>query len=221
MQKVIVQIDWYTKVILTLIAVFLAGIFARSYFSSDISRAKAGDIILEVINPYDPFGVGEKFAKGVQLTEEGQLRQKVRQEGSSFLVENLYLWVLQDLSPERALEIIEDCPVLSNFPAGKGYAQSLITLEKGEAQRGISDEIIRTALLSGRFEVTPYGIVRIPLEVKVVNFPWTQTVEGTVKIRQSRTSPIYVENVGSINVEGQVSIDDYPNPIRVQVIKFP
>ena len=168
MQKVMVQIDWYTKIILTLIVVLLVGIFARPYFSSDISRAKAGDIIREVISQ-DPFGVGEKFAKGVQLTEEGQLRQKVDQEGSSSLVENLYLWVLQDLLPERALEIIEDCPILSDFPAGKIYAEFLMTLEKGEAQRRVSDEIIRTALLSDRFEVTPYGVVRIPLEVEVVD----------------------------------------------------
>lgn len=196
MQKIIVQIDWYTKIILTLIVVLLAGIFARLYFSSDISRAKAEDIIQQRV------GVDEQFAKGVQLTEEGQLRQKVRQEGSSSLVENLYLWVLQDLAHERALEIIEDCPVLSDFPAGKVYAESLVTLEKSEAQRRISDEIIKTALLSGRFEVTPDGIVRIPLEVKVVNFPRTQTVDGTVYIR------------------GQVSIDDYP-PIRVRETYFP
>lgn len=163
MQKVIIQIDWYTKVILTLIAVLLAGLLVRPYFSSDISRAKAGDIIRQVI------GTDEQFAKGIRLTEEGQLRQEVEQEGSSFLVENLYLWVLQDLSPERALEIIEDCPVLSNFPAGKVFAEFLMTLEKGEAQRRVSGEIIKTALLSGRFEVTPYGIVRIPLEVEVVD----------------------------------------------------
>ena len=31
MQKVIVQIDWYTKIILTLIAVLLAGLLAESY----------------------------------------------------------------------------------------------------------------------------------------------------------------------------------------------
>jgi len=164
-----IQIDWYTKIILTLIVVLLAGIFARSYFSSDISRAKAEDMIQRVINQDDPFGTGVQFTKGLQLTEEGQLRQKVRQEGSSPLVENLYLWILQDLSHERALEIIEDCPVLSNFPAGKVFAEFLMTLEKAEAQRRVSGEIIETALLSGRFEVTPYGIARMPLEVKVVD----------------------------------------------------
>lgn len=31
MQKVIVQIDWYTKIILTLIAVLLAGLLAKPY----------------------------------------------------------------------------------------------------------------------------------------------------------------------------------------------
>jgi len=218
MQKVIIQIDWYTKIILTLIVVLLAGIFARPYFSSDISRAKAGDIIREVINRQDPFGVGEQFAKGVQLTEEGQLRQKVDQEGSSSLVENLYLWVLQDLSPERALEIIEDWPVLSNFPAGKAYAEFLMTLKKREAQGRVSGEIIKTALLSGRFEWTPYGIVRIPLEVEVANFPREQSVYvkgGTVDIRpQSRMDPIYVEVLGTVEV-----YDTYP--IRVEVTNFP
>lgn len=34
MQKVIVQIDWYTKVILTLIVVLLAGILAKPYIVS-------------------------------------------------------------------------------------------------------------------------------------------------------------------------------------------
>ena len=34
MQKVIVQIDWYTKIILTLIAVLLAGILAKPYIVS-------------------------------------------------------------------------------------------------------------------------------------------------------------------------------------------
>ncbi len=168
MQKVMVQIDWYTKIILTLIVVLLAGIFARSYFSSDISRAKAEDLIQGVVNQQDPFSTGVQFT-GVQLTKEGQLRGKVEGEGSSSLVQNLYLWVLQDLSPERALEIIEACPVLSNFPAGKVYAEFLMTLEKGEAQRRVSDEIMKTALLSGRFEVTPYGITRIPLKVEVVD----------------------------------------------------
>jgi len=170
MQKVMVQIDWYTKIILTLIVVLLAGIFARSYFSLDMSEAKAEDMIQRVVNQHDPFGTGVQFTfKGVQLTEEGQLRQKVSQEGSSSLVENLYLWVLQDLSHERALEIIEDCPVLSNFPAGKVFAEFLMTLEKSEAQRRVSGEIIETALLSGRFEVTHYGIARIPLKVEVVD----------------------------------------------------
>ena len=166
MQKVIVQVDWYVKVILTLIAVLLAGLLARPYFSSDISKAKAEDIIREVINQ-DPFGVGEQLSKGIQRTEEGQLILKADQEGSSSLVENLYLWVLQDLPHERALEIIEDS--LSDFPAGKVFAKFLMTLEKDEAQRRVSGEIIKTALLSGRFEVTPYGIVRIPLEVEVVD----------------------------------------------------
>ncbi len=206
MEKVMVQIDWYTKVILTLIAVFLAGIFARPYFSSDISRAKAGDMIQQTMD------ADEQFTPA----DERRFKNAARIEGSEFFVEMLYFWVLQDLSSETALEIIEDSPVLLNFPYGKGYAKLLITLEKSEAQRRVSDEIIRTALLSGRFEVTPYGIVRIPLEVEVVNFPRTQTVEGTVNIRQSRTDPLYVEVLGSIEVEGQVSIDDYP-PINVHV----
>ena len=34
MQKVIVQIDWYTKIVLTLIAVLLAGLLAKPYVAS-------------------------------------------------------------------------------------------------------------------------------------------------------------------------------------------
>ena len=34
MQKVIVQIDWYTKIVLTLIAILLAGLLAKPYVVS-------------------------------------------------------------------------------------------------------------------------------------------------------------------------------------------
>lgn len=38
MQKVIVQIDWYTKIILTLIVVLLAGLLARPYIEPRIAE---------------------------------------------------------------------------------------------------------------------------------------------------------------------------------------
>lgn len=44
MQKVILHIDWYTKIILTLIAIFLVGLFVKSYFPPHTSEAEAGDI---------------------------------------------------------------------------------------------------------------------------------------------------------------------------------
>jgi len=43
MQKVIVQIDWYTKIVLTLIAVLLAGLLAKSYTMTN--PAKSADYI--------------------------------------------------------------------------------------------------------------------------------------------------------------------------------
>ena len=39
MQKVMVQIDWYTKIILTLIVVLLAGLLARPYIEPRIAKA--------------------------------------------------------------------------------------------------------------------------------------------------------------------------------------
>ncbi len=190
MQKVMVQIDWYTKIILTLIVVLLAGIFTRLSFSSDISKAKAEDIIQQRVGMDEQLSLSET---DVMLTQNA-----ARLEGSKFLVETLYFEVLQDLSYERALENIKDYPILSHFTYGKRYAEFLITLEKDEALRLVSDETIRTVLLSGRFEVTPDGIARIPLEVEVANFPLhrQQLVYvdgGTIDIRQSRKDPIYVE----------------------------
>ncbi len=38
MQKVMVQIDWYTKIILTLIIVLLAGLLARPYIEPRIAK---------------------------------------------------------------------------------------------------------------------------------------------------------------------------------------
>ena len=57
--------------------------------------------------------------------------------------------------------------------------------------------------------------------VYVANFPWRQTVEGAVDIRQGRKNPIYVEVVGNVDVEGQVSISDRWSPLRVQVTNWP
>jgi len=42
MQKVIVQIDWYTKIVLTLIAVLLAGLLAKPYVVSRPAGAYDG-----------------------------------------------------------------------------------------------------------------------------------------------------------------------------------
>jgi len=41
MQKVMVQIDWYTKIILTLIAVLLAGLVARPYVVGGPARGRS------------------------------------------------------------------------------------------------------------------------------------------------------------------------------------
>jgi len=43
MQKVIVQIDWYTKVILTLIAVLLVGLLVKPYIQIQPSTARYTD----------------------------------------------------------------------------------------------------------------------------------------------------------------------------------
>lgn len=44
MQKVMVEIDWYTKIILTLIVVLLAGLLARPYIEPRIARASSENI---------------------------------------------------------------------------------------------------------------------------------------------------------------------------------
>ena len=41
MQKVIVQVDWYTKIILIIIAVILAGLLAKPYLPTRMIRAEA------------------------------------------------------------------------------------------------------------------------------------------------------------------------------------
>lgn len=45
MEKVMVQIDWYTKIILTLIVVLLAGLLARPYVEPRIARGAYDQII--------------------------------------------------------------------------------------------------------------------------------------------------------------------------------
>ena len=53
MQKVIVQIDWYTKIILILIAVLLAGILAKPYIVSRPAGAYGDHVTVD--NPrYNP-----------------------------------------------------------------------------------------------------------------------------------------------------------------------
>ena len=39
MQKVIVQVDWYAKIVLTLIVVLLAGLLAKSYIEPQMAKA--------------------------------------------------------------------------------------------------------------------------------------------------------------------------------------
>jgi len=52
MEKVIVQIDWYTKIILTLIAVLLAGLLAKPYVAPQPVGAYNGEhpVPVEVTN---------------------------------------------------------------------------------------------------------------------------------------------------------------------------
>jgi len=52
MQKAIVQVDWYTKVILTLIAVLLAGLLAKPYIVSKPAGAYRDVQEVEVVNRY-------------------------------------------------------------------------------------------------------------------------------------------------------------------------
>ncbi len=61
MQKVMVQIDWYTKIILTLIIVLLAGLLARPYIEPRIAKAVTTEYIyvsgdIDIGNsPQNPF----------------------------------------------------------------------------------------------------------------------------------------------------------------------
>ncbi len=45
MQKVMVQIDWYTKIVLTLIVVLLVGLLARPYIEPRIAKAVTPEYI--------------------------------------------------------------------------------------------------------------------------------------------------------------------------------
>lgn len=63
MQKVMVQIDWYTKIVLTLIVVLLVGLLARPYIEPRIAKAvtpeyiyMSGDVDIGSGNsPQNPF----------------------------------------------------------------------------------------------------------------------------------------------------------------------
>ena len=49
MQKVIVQLDWYTKIVLTLIAILLAGLLAKPYVvSRPAGASKQATIPVEI-----------------------------------------------------------------------------------------------------------------------------------------------------------------------------
>ena len=56
MQKVIVQTDWYTKIVLTLIAILLAGLLAKPYVVSRPAgaseEAKAMPVEITRVNLY-------------------------------------------------------------------------------------------------------------------------------------------------------------------------
>ena len=47
MQKIIVQIDWYTKIVLTLIAVLLAGLLAKPYIATNPASAHVDYVIVD------------------------------------------------------------------------------------------------------------------------------------------------------------------------------
>ena len=141
MQKVIVQADWYTRIISTLIAVLLVGIFVKSYFPLYIPETRASTAASQSMIP-----------KGI--------RAAALNEGSAELAEYLYLYLLQDLPQEVALKIIGESPMLSGYRVGKAYANCLVVSERSKAYRILSDEAIKTVLRSGRFVVTPYGIVK-------------------------------------------------------------
>ena len=63
MQKVIVQVDWYTKIVLTLIAVLLAGLLAKPYVVSRPASGAYGQRVIvdnEYPIPVKIEGVGSK-----------------------------------------------------------------------------------------------------------------------------------------------------------------
>lgn len=153
MQKVIVQIDWYTKIILTLIAVLLASLLVKSYLPSHIPEARASDILRQTTE-------SEETKPGpLMMSKSRMLRSKVHAEGSSFLAEYLYLYALQNLSKETALEFIDKGYLLLRYPAGKEYAKLLVTVGREQAyQKYLSSETIEKALLSGRFGITALGV---------------------------------------------------------------
>ena len=171
MQKVIVQIDWYTKIILTLIAIFLVGLLVKSYFPPHTPEAEAGDTSkYELMKRLENLGFSFPPPK-IELSKGERIEREAKMEGRYVKdwVDYLYLYNLQNLSRERALEIIDESSILSGYPAGKGYAKLLVVSGRNEAYREyLSDKAMETVLLSGRFEVTPYGIVPRPLRVEAV-----------------------------------------------------
>jgi len=153
MRKVIIQIDWYTKIVLTLIAVLLAGVLVKSYFPSHIPETRAS-------------------AAGVlsgDVRSLGYTKRMAHLEGSDHLAEYLYLYALQGLPQKKAFEIVDESSILSDYPFGKRYAKCLMVSERNEVYGHLPREVIETALRSGRFEVNSYGIVKRPLKVELVS----------------------------------------------------
>lgn len=162
MQKVIVQVDWHTKIILTLIAVLLAGVFIKSYFPSNTpeTRASAAGMLtrdMRGLHSNTPYSKCQAYKVAALY------------EGSNLLAEYLYLYNLQDLPQEKAFKIINESPILLGYPRGKSYAKCLVVSERNEVYRHLSPEVIKTVLSSGRFEVTPDGIVQRALKVEIVS----------------------------------------------------
>jgi len=67
MTKVIVQVDWYTKMILTLIAVLLAGLLAKSYVDIREAQAYGTQRVVVVNNRLGPIPIEVRGTVPVEI----------------------------------------------------------------------------------------------------------------------------------------------------------
>ncbi len=121
MQKVTVQIDWYTKVVLTLIAVLLAGLLVKPYIvTKPVNAMKFGNILSQFGE--DTENETERFIAKMSPLPSDEYSKKARANKGEYSIVSVGefggIWVLEKYTgrlslltrtgPSNELEVIND-----------------------------------------------------------------------------------------------------------------